>query len=657
MKLETYQAIRRVITDEYGALVEERILSKEDASHRVESLQKERFIVSVCGQIKAGKSTLLNALLFGEEVLPSDDTPETAKLTTIEWAERPCFEAVFYSPEEWANVRASYPDKSKDGEKFAEECECAARKGVFPQKVLGQVKRSNDLSLLKEYVSVVEKDSGVYTPFVKNVNLFHPAPLLRDITVVDTPGINDPNIIREKVTKDWVNKSHAVVYCISATQPFDSVDYDFIERYLAGVRRTNLLYAVNKVDDVSSEAELDAWLQEISASDEFRANGLLEDRASIQKVCGLAGLLQSIAARSNRVADRYKAYYAGYKKSDYLTEKNGVMALSELIQNRIIKNKGNDILRTEVTFLEGIGKREARDLESQAKQCEITMSLCGKGKAELIARRDECHAQDKQARAALEAASTELRHIIANLKGVLRARASDAAKNAARELEAGFHSCVTFNQIRARAREHLNVCLAVAQSAMHTEAKQAMSAMANELQKVMNNVKAVYRDTFALQQGVYDEAFDALEAISDILGGVKRGAADFPDADVVIRENTGWFGRTFKTSRALQDARAGMSSELADMARDKLKRAAERYGDAIEKGVNGMKERLAIKTDARAREMHEKIKILIEQETDSDKHRAQLERKKTGLEKRLRKIGQRSASFATNLRHAGYSDE
>ena len=33
-----------------------------------ENLHANRFIVAVCGQMNSGKSTLLNALLFGEEV-------------------------------------------------------------------------------------------------------------------------------------------------------------------------------------------------------------------------------------------------------------------------------------------------------------------------------------------------------------------------------------------------------------------------------------------------------------------------------------------------------------------------------------------------------------------------------------------------------------
>jgi hypothetical protein len=37
------------------------------------------------------------------------------------------------------------------------------------------------------------------------------------VTIVDTPGINDPNKIRESITLEWVKKiSDAVVYVTNA---------------------------------------------------------------------------------------------------------------------------------------------------------------------------------------------------------------------------------------------------------------------------------------------------------------------------------------------------------------------------------------------------------------------------------------------------------
>ncbi|HOD42469.1 MAG TPA: dynamin family protein, partial [Candidatus Wallbacteria bacterium] len=80
------------------------------------NLAEDRFVLSVCGQIKAGKSMLLNDIVFGSELLPTADTPETAKITEISYAETPSYTAYFYSPEEWEALKNSTVEKN--GEKL-----------------------------------------------------------------------------------------------------------------------------------------------------------------------------------------------------------------------------------------------------------------------------------------------------------------------------------------------------------------------------------------------------------------------------------------------------------------------------------------------------------------------------------------------------------
>ena len=59
--------------------------------------------IGVIGQVKAGKSSFLNTLLFdGHKVLPSAATPKTATLTKIEYGEQNRLCVEYYTPEEWA---------------------------------------------------------------------------------------------------------------------------------------------------------------------------------------------------------------------------------------------------------------------------------------------------------------------------------------------------------------------------------------------------------------------------------------------------------------------------------------------------------------------------------------------------------------------------
>ena len=50
------------------------------------------------GQVKAGKSTFLNTLLFdGKEVLPKAPTPKTATLTIMEYSDKNIIQIEYYS--------------------------------------------------------------------------------------------------------------------------------------------------------------------------------------------------------------------------------------------------------------------------------------------------------------------------------------------------------------------------------------------------------------------------------------------------------------------------------------------------------------------------------------------------------------------------------
>ena len=60
--------------------------------------------IAIVGQMKAGKSSFLNALLFPIDVLPKAATPMTAALTRIGYAEKPYAEIEFYSVNDWDSI-------------------------------------------------------------------------------------------------------------------------------------------------------------------------------------------------------------------------------------------------------------------------------------------------------------------------------------------------------------------------------------------------------------------------------------------------------------------------------------------------------------------------------------------------------------------------
>lgn len=81
--------------------------------------------IGIVGEVKAGKSSFLNALLFdGQDVLPKAPTPMTAALTKLSYSVAPAATVYFYTNEEWRGIekRAREYDAKLDGlyEKYKE---------------------------------------------------------------------------------------------------------------------------------------------------------------------------------------------------------------------------------------------------------------------------------------------------------------------------------------------------------------------------------------------------------------------------------------------------------------------------------------------------------------------------------------------------------
>jgi tRNA U34 5-carboxymethylaminomethyl modifying GTPase MnmE/TrmE len=60
-----------------------------DTNMRAAQEEGRNLRIAIVGQMKAGKSSFLNALLFPVDVLPKAATPMTAALTRIGYAEKP----------------------------------------------------------------------------------------------------------------------------------------------------------------------------------------------------------------------------------------------------------------------------------------------------------------------------------------------------------------------------------------------------------------------------------------------------------------------------------------------------------------------------------------------------------------------------------------
>jgi small GTP-binding protein len=90
----------------------------------------------------------------------------------------------------------------------------------------------------------------------------HPAPLLRDINIVDTPGTNAVLREHEELTRDYVPRSDLVLFVTSADRPFTESERTFLEQIRAWGKK--IVFIVNKIDILGDESDRQQVLRFVS---------------------------------------------------------------------------------------------------------------------------------------------------------------------------------------------------------------------------------------------------------------------------------------------------------------------------------------------------------------------------------------------------------
>jgi len=81
----------------------------------------------------------------------------------------------------------------------------------------------------------------------------HPAELLRELNVVDTPGTNAVIRRHEELTRDFIPRADLVLFVTSADRPFSESEREFLERIREWGKK--ILFIVNKIDILAGPAE------------------------------------------------------------------------------------------------------------------------------------------------------------------------------------------------------------------------------------------------------------------------------------------------------------------------------------------------------------------------------------------------------------------
>ncbi|GAA7286225.1 hypothetical protein HpCK44_12500 [Helicobacter pylori] len=100
------------------------VIKTEELEKTLKEMQaKDRDLkVGIIGRVKAGKSSLLNALIFeGVEVLPKAATPMTASLTVLKYANTLSTEVEFYSLKDIAELKNEHERYVREFNRIVDE--------------------------------------------------------------------------------------------------------------------------------------------------------------------------------------------------------------------------------------------------------------------------------------------------------------------------------------------------------------------------------------------------------------------------------------------------------------------------------------------------------------------------------------------------------
>ena len=256
-------------------------IQKEEKEEFLAKLENDILTIGVIGQMKAGKSTFLNAFVFEDDILPAATTPMTAALSVITYGPEKKIEAEFYSSEEWAEQKrtASLPIEPSTDELMKSKIQAAqelvdksAKLGGTLNELLGK-KQSDALDNLVDYVGA----DGKYVSITKSVTIYYPKEYLKGVNIVDTPGFNDPIVSREERTKSFLKKADVVLLMLYAGRPFDATDRAILFKNVGQCGIGKVLLGINKYDIPYENGETENEIREYVKNEIAKASRTMGD--------------------------------------------------------------------------------------------------------------------------------------------------------------------------------------------------------------------------------------------------------------------------------------------------------------------------------------------------------------------------------------------
>ncbi|MCG7624443.1 dynamin family protein [Epibacterium sp. Ofav1-8] len=240
--------------------------------------------VTFLGQVKSGKTTLVNALAGWSDLLPSDVNPWTSVVTSLHLSPgqgraETSARFRFMTEAEWDHLltrggrmgeMAGRAGAAGEMDKIRSQVEtmrdrAKARLGRKFELLMGQSHDYGyfDKNLIERYICLgddpglgddADAHQGRFADVTRSADLYLGSPVLPcKLCLRDTPGVNDTFLMREQITLQALRDSRVCVVVLTASQALSTVDLGLI-RMLSNLQAEQVVLFVNRIDELSEPA-------------------------------------------------------------------------------------------------------------------------------------------------------------------------------------------------------------------------------------------------------------------------------------------------------------------------------------------------------------------------------------------------------------------
>ncbi len=370
--------------------------------------------VTMIGQIKSGKTSLVNCMIGRPDLLPTDVNPWTSVVTSLHMSPKPITaetraQFCFFEENEWDRLIAGggrigeLADRAGADEELAKikaqveqmRQKSKLRLGERFELLLGQQHDYGyfDHELVEKYVCLgddfddgASEQQGRFADITRSADLFFHQPALPvRLCIRDTPGVNDTFMMREQITIRAIRDSRICVVVLSAHQALSSTDLALV-RLISNVKSNEVIIFVNRVDELSEPstqvvqirdsivetlAKIDGPKDaEIIFGSAIWAQGAMKGSFSRVPEASKAALMQLVNASEDATLQHQTT-------RSVLWELSGMPALYAAISNRIMHGEGQGLVRHIAARAWNLlaGVQQADNLKAKAQIGEVPVQI------------------------------------------------------------------------------------------------------------------------------------------------------------------------------------------------------------------------------------------------------------------------------------------